>query len=405
MRLYQPFGITDAPYAFGFTGDIATPAFLNTADRNITTIAPDGWKKMSSYLLNDGAFNVNSTSVEAWTALYASLKGLGIGSNDKTTAQFPRIIGPTGQAVTINDLKKSSYWNGFINLSDKQIVELAKATVAEVKARTKFFYRTERDQDNTPLTRRFLGFPATQEPATPFLGMCEFVNRFLGPTVLLAAGAMPPTNRNLSMTNPYPSLYKTDPTGTPWAINFPSPPSSKAYACPNDYKWMLRSGTLESAIARTDLASTPSSALEIKTTDSYNWGTNNGSTTGMPPGLFWQNIEILTPVTNTNRTHNGFGAAGCLFQGDLLQALGPRLATRSDTFTIRAYGEATDDSGANANCVIELVVQRTPEYIDNKTQPHERIEDLVKSNAKNINSLLGRRFIIISARWLAKSEI
>jgi hypothetical protein len=71
LRLYQPFGISDAVYAFGFTGDIATPAFLNTADRNTTTIAPDGWKKMSSYLLNDGAFNVNSTSVEAWTALNA----------------------------------------------------------------------------------------------------------------------------------------------------------------------------------------------------------------------------------------------------------------------------------------------------------------------------------------------
>jgi len=48
---------------------------------------------------------------------------------------------------------------------------------------------------------------------------------------------------------------------------------------------------------------------------------------------------------------------------------------------------------------------RTAEYIENKSQPHERIEDLVKSDAKNINSLLGRRFIIISARWLAKSEI
>jgi hypothetical protein len=178
---------------------------------------------------------------------------------------------------------------------------------------------------------------------------------------------------------------------------------------------MIRSGVLESAIARADktlgsatLASTPSNGAIIDPSVSHNWknnGATNGGSTGMPPGVFWRNVEILTPDDNTNRTHNGFGAAGCLFQGDLLQALGPRLATRSDTFTIRAYGEATDDSGANANCVIELVVQRTPESIDNKTQPHERIEDLAKSDAKNINSLLGRRFIIISARWLAKSEI
>jgi hypothetical protein len=179
---------------------------------------------------------------------------------------------------------------------------------------------------------------------------------------------------------------------------------------------MIRSGVLESAIARADktlgtatLAATPTNGSLIDPAVSYNWknnGATNGGSTGMPPGVFWRNVEILTPEDNTNRTHNGFGAAGCLFQGDLLQALGPRLATRSDTFTIRAYGEATDDSGSNANCVIELVVQRTPEYIDNNTQPHERIEDLPSTNtSKAINSLLGRRFIVISARWLSKSEI
>jgi hypothetical protein len=408
MRLYQPFGISDAPYAFGFTGDATSPAFINTASPTATSPAPDGWKKMSSYLLNDGAFNVNSTSVEAWTALYASIKGLGIGTGATSTsnARFPRIIGPTGQAVTESNLKKSSYWNGFINLSDKQIVELAKATVAEVKARAKFFYRTERDQDYPPGIRRFLGFPNGQEPATPMLGMCEFINRFLGPTKKF----------NADITY---SLYPlptsgTSNTGAAYADNF-SPPTATAAPCSNNYKWMIRSGVLESAIARADktlgsatLASTPSNGAIIDPAVSHNWknnGATNGGSTGMPPGVFWRNVEILTPDDNTNRTHNGFGAAGCLFQGDLLQSLGPRLATRSDTFTIRAYGEASDDSGANANCVIELVVQRTPEYIDNKTQPHERIEDLVKSDAKNINSLLGRRFVIISARWLAKSEI
>ena len=407
LRLYQPFGISDAPYAFGFTGDVSTPAFLNTADRNVTTIAPDGWKKMSSYLLNDGAFNVNSTSVEAWTALYASLKGLGIGSNSKTNAQFPRIIGPTGQAVTINDLKKSSYWNGFINLSDTQIKALAVATVAEVKARAKFFYRTERDQDYTPLTRRFLGFPAAQEPATPLLGMCEFINRFLGPTKKFSADIT-------YSLYPLPTSATSN-TGAAYPDNFPAPASTAA-ASPDKYKWMIRSGVLESAIARADktlgsdtLASTPSNGAIIDPAVSHNWknnGATNGGSTGMPPGVFWRNVEVLTPEDNTNRTHNGFGAAGCLFQGDLLQSLGPRLATRSDTFTIRAYGEATDNSGANANCVIELVVQRTPEYLDNNTQPHERIEDLKSTNvSKAVNSLLGRRFVIISARWLSKSEI
>jgi len=409
LRLYQPFGISDAPYAFGFTGDGSTAAFINTADRSLTPVAPDGWKKMSSYLLNDGAFNVNSTSVEAWTALYASIKGLSIGTGATSTrnASFPRIIGPTGQTITESDLKKSSYWNGFINLSDTQIRALAVATVAEVKARAKFFYRTERDQDYTPLTRRFLGFPAAQEPATPLLGMCEFINRFLGPTKKFTADVT-------YSLYPLPTSATSN-TGAAYPDNFPAPASTAA-ASPDKYKWMIRSGVLESAIARADktlgtatLASTPSNGAIIDPAVSHNWkngsGTNGGNT-GMPPGVFWRNVEILTPEDNTNRTHNGFGAAGCLFQGDLLQSLGPRLATRSDTFTIRAYGEATDDSGANANCVIELVVQRTPEYLDNNTQPHERIEDLKSTNvSKAVNSLLGRRFIVISARWLSKSEI
>jgi len=177
-------------------------------------------------------------------------------------------------------------------------------------------------------------------------------------------------------------------------------------------RWMFRSGTLESAIARADkalgsetLAKMPSgsSAKMIDPSVSHNWmnGGIAGARTGMPPGLFFRNVEILD-TDNVNRTHNGFGANGCLFQGDLLQALGPVLATRSDTFRIRAYGEANDETGTGQGAVLELVVQRTPDYLDPANLPHDRLRDSKKSP---INVLLGRRFIILSFRWLATNEI
>ena len=43
------------------------------------------------------------------------------------------------------------------------------------------------------------------------------------------------------------------------------------------------------------------------------------------------------------------GFPGQLLQGDILQALSPFMTVRSDTFTIRAYGESRDP-GAEARC-------------------------------------------------------
>jgi hypothetical protein len=175
---------------------------------------------------------------------------------------------------------------------------------------------------------------------------------------------------------------------------------------------MFRSGTLESAIARADkalgsesLAKMPSgsSAKIIDPAVSHNWSNGGvaGGRTGMPPGLYFRNVEILD-TDNVNRTHTGFGANGCLFQGDLLQALGPALATRSDTFKIRAYGEADEDMGPGQGAVLEMVVQRTPNYIDPANAPHDRLRD---AGRLPVNVLLGRRYIILSFRWLSPSEI
>ncbi len=71
---------------------------------------------------------------------------------------------------------------------------------------------------------------------------------------------------------------------------------------------------------------------------------------------------------------------------EFLDELAPILAVRSDTFRIRAYGEAANavDGAREAVAYVEAVVQRTPEAID---------------------ATFGRRFEVAYFRWLGPDDI
>lgn len=96
-------------------------------------------------------------------------------------------------------------------------------------------------------------------------------------------------------------------------------------------------------------------------------------------------------------------ATGYLTQADLLSALGATMTTRSDTFVVRAYGDVVnplwgDGSPAvTARAWCEAVVQRVPEYVDPGQDPFDL--------PSGINAQLGRRFKIISFRWLSPDEV
>ncbi len=101
------------------------------------------------------------------------------------------------------------------------------------------------------------------------------------------------------------------------------------------------------------------------------------------------------------------GNAGYLLQGDLLQALAPQLTVRSDTFTIRAYGDARNKTGdvvARAWC--EAVIQRVPDPYDS-TQPLASSPIIfdAPSALTHPGGSFGRKFVLQSFRWLAKDEI
>ena len=79
-----------------------------------------------------------------------------------------------------------------------------------------------------------------------------------------------------------------------------------------------------------------------------------------------------------------WGGEKFITQADILQVIGDSLVARSDTFVIRAYGEAAD--GSRAWC--EAVIQRIPQPV---------------SSAPTVD--FGRQFKQIRFRWLLPAEI
>ena len=91
-----------------------------------------------------------------------------------------------------------------------------------------------------------------------------------------------------------------------------------------------------------------------------------------------------------------------LTQGDILSLLAPILFARSDTFRLRAYGDtqnpATGEVDARAWC--EAILQRAPEYCDPTQAPETRPNEL-----NGTNQTYGRRFKVVSFRWLTPADI
>jgi hypothetical protein len=99
-----------------------------------------------------------------------------------------------------------------------------------------------------------------------------------------------------------------------------------------------------------------------------------------------------------------------LTQGDIMTALAPVLFPRSDTFLIRAYGEAvnpaTNATEGRAWC--EALVQRVPEYFEPpnlSTATGDAAEVAPADLTSDLNKAFGRRFKVLSFRWLTRSDI
>lgn len=113
----------------------------------------EAYLRLAAFLAVDGAFNINSTSVDAWASLlsasrgkavlYANLNSGGVG--EETDADRTPILSKTFPAGESAESQGGNYmsanaalWSGFRSLSDAQIQQLAEEIVAQVKARGPF---------------------------------------------------------------------------------------------------------------------------------------------------------------------------------------------------------------------------------------------------------------------------
>lgn len=127
----------------------------------------------------------------------------------------------------------------------------------------------------------------------------------------------------------------------------------------------------------------------------------NGANAGFDiPAATVANYKYANAEAGTGSSYQG--APGYLSQADLLGVLGNAATPRSDTFTIRGYGEARDAANKpTATAICEAVVQRVPDFIDSADKAETATAALTSTANKNF----GRRFKIVSFRWLGSSEV
>ena len=278
-------------------------------------------QRVPTHQMIQGAFNVNSTSVDAWRAVLGGLRERGVAARDGGTRQeaeyatpFPRFL----LAMTAGDEKlaigggagnggveaaRAARWVGIRHLSDAQIAVLARHIVLEIQKR------------------------GIADKA-PVLTLGEFVNR--------------------------------------------------------------RPGAASGIHALKGLLQT---AIEEANKEAKLYSLEDGDAIALDPKK-----EPLGNAAALNDGNTAEGSPAVLLQGDILQVIGSFLTTHSDTLRIRGYGYASEGSNrADAWC--EAIIQRFPEYLD----PADAAEDTPPKAAANVT--FGRRYRIVSFRWLARDEI
>jgi hypothetical protein len=310
LRYYQKTGTTTSVDQLRYDNAVATSDPFNQAAAN---------------LMVAGGFNINSTSEQAWRAVLGGVNQLAYNPQTRNSgaalqAAFSRFANPTADSAL------TTPWQGYRQLTEAQIKQLATNIVAEVKKRG------------------------------PFLSLADFVNRRLA----------------------------ADATGL--------------------------KGTLQAALD----ATTTGNAANLATTAPFN---GNYVTSAPSTGESWDLDHMRNDVSITTAAHRSRSAFAPKFitQADILSTIGPVITARSDTFVIRAYGETVNPllTSADAGYITgrawcEAVVQRVPEYVD-EADPALTSSDLkdalLPASTNLTNRAFGRRFELVSFRWLNPSDI
>ena len=166
------------------------------------------------------------------------------------------------------------------------------------------------------------------------------------------------------------------------------------------------SGTIQAAIENTASTANP-----------VNSATAAPYTNLVPAPPSWQGsmnpFKAGSGTSVAPRSARAAYAPQYLTQADVFSTLGSSLSARSDTFVVRTYGDVLDAVNStspapvvNARAWCEAVVQRLPDFTD-MSDPAL----LASGNATNpsitnaTNKSFGRRYKVISFRWLTPSDI
>ena len=158
-------------------------------------------------------------------------------------------------------------------------------------------------------------------------------------------------------------------------------------------------GPLQAAIDTVDLAATNRINTATPLTQDL-----VGTMSSPPSGYDLAAMRGMTAAAASPVASRNTGGPGTLTQSDILAALGATLTARSDTFVVRAYGDvmnpATGATAPDARAWCEAVVQRLPDYVNSTADAAE-----VYPPTDPVNLTHGRRFQVISFRWLSADDI
>ena len=124
----------------------ATPASVMTT-LVPSLVAPTAHQRVAAHIMATGGFNVNSTSVEAWTAMLASShlkRPVTLDNRGMLRVQpqaryvVSRFSAPVGGSADGKPTSEDNRWLGYRELTEQEIRELAAAIVKQVKKRGPF---------------------------------------------------------------------------------------------------------------------------------------------------------------------------------------------------------------------------------------------------------------------------
>lgn len=321
----------------------------------------DAYLKAAAYQLQEGTFNINSTSVDAWKAILATTNiansivqqpfyyNTSATINDSETSVLSFNPTPADLAVIYSRFRIPNYNKSLEESLDDTNRELGASypTVEDFAIwqgyRTLDAIAIDTLANNIVDQIRYRG---------PFLSLADFINRRLG-----AEG---------------------DPR--------------------------TQMGVIDTAIAA------DTTINEELTTIA-----------GVDTDLTFESVEIEDHINDNdfssiiaNSTavegNSARGIPSYLTQADILQQIGSRLSARSDTFIIRAYGEVVDPftNKVASKSLCEAVVQRIPDYVDASQEPYFDSDDGTTPEPTDLsttNERFGRKFKIVQLNWLNPDDV